>query len=195
MAEDTAFARLVSLACHDLRTPLATAYGFARTLTRSGLEQPTARYMQMVADATQEMGDLLDTLALATRIESGRYEPQVEEVDTGDLARAGAARARDTQVDVRAAGTAPVRVDREPAERALADLARCAQRHGGLDRVGLAAVGAELRISPVVAEAAPVVIGEDLKDLGAAVAVRFVRALGGDVQLAGEVLVVGFPPA
>ena len=32
--EETRFARLVSLACHDLRTPLATVVGFAHTLTR-----------------------------------------------------------------------------------------------------------------------------------------------------------------
>ena len=31
---DTSFARLVSLAVHDVRTPLATVHGFARTLTR-----------------------------------------------------------------------------------------------------------------------------------------------------------------
>src|SRR5437870_1213253 len=31
---DNRFPRLVSLACHDLRTPLATVYGFARTRTR-----------------------------------------------------------------------------------------------------------------------------------------------------------------
>ncbi len=32
--DDNRFPRIVSLACHDLRTPLATIYGFARTLTR-----------------------------------------------------------------------------------------------------------------------------------------------------------------
>ena len=32
MTDDNAFARLVSLACHDLRTPLATVHGFATTL-------------------------------------------------------------------------------------------------------------------------------------------------------------------
>jgi len=42
------FPRLVSLACHDLRTPLATIYGFARTLTRDeGLDDRTARFLGM----------------------------------------------------------------------------------------------------------------------------------------------------
>jgi len=32
---DTFFARLVSLACHDVRTPLATVNGFVKTLERT----------------------------------------------------------------------------------------------------------------------------------------------------------------
>ena len=35
MTEETTFSKLVGLACHDLRTPLATVYGFARTITRT----------------------------------------------------------------------------------------------------------------------------------------------------------------
>ena len=34
MTQADDFPRLVSLACHDLRTPLATVFGFARTLVR-----------------------------------------------------------------------------------------------------------------------------------------------------------------
>jgi signal transduction histidine kinase len=195
MADDTAFARLVSLACHDLRTPLATAYGFARTLTRGGLEDPTARYVQMIADATEEIGELIDTLARAARIEAGRYDPEPDEVDSGELARAAAARVHDGQIDVRTGATSAVRVDREATERALAALARCAQRHGGVPRVELAAAGVEVTVSPVVPEAAQIVLGEDLRDLGAAVAVRVVRALGGELELDGETLAVRLPPA
>ena len=58
MTDDTAFPRLVSLACHDLRTPLATVSGFAKTLTRSGsLEAPADRYVAMIelGMATAEM--------------------------------------------------------------------------------------------------------------------------------------------
>jgi signal transduction histidine kinase len=40
--DDTEFARLVSLACHDVRTPLATVHGFVRTLERQLELQPPA---------------------------------------------------------------------------------------------------------------------------------------------------------
>ena len=50
--------------------------------------------------------------------------------------------------------------------------------------------GAEIRLSPVTAASAPVVLGDDLRDLGAAVAVRLVRRLGGSVAVDGETLVI-----
>src|SRR5947208_4647437 len=82
------FPRIVSLACHDLRTPLATVYGFARTLIRSNeLGDPAARYVEMIEAASQQLGDLLDELSLAARIEIGRYEPALKQVDTAELAR------------------------------------------------------------------------------------------------------------
>jgi signal transduction histidine kinase len=193
MTENNAFARLVSLACHDLRTPLATAYGFARTLAMTGLEDPAGRYVQMVADATAELSDLLDTLSLAARIEAGRYEPSLDEVQLGDLVRAAAERVRDGQVDVAVDTASVVLVDRGAVERSLAGLARCAQRHGGVDRVELGASGAVVTVSPVVEDAAPIVLGQDLRDLEAAVAVRLIDALGGRVELDGETLEVRLP--
>ena len=48
--------------------------------------------------------------------------------------------------------------------------------------------GAEIRLSRVTPASAPVVLGEDLRDLGAAVAVRLVRRLGGTVAVDGETL-------
>ena len=65
-------------------------------------------------------------------------------------------------------------------------LARCALRHGGLEHVDLAAEGASLTLSPVTPASAPVLLGEDLRDLGAAVAVQVLRALGGDVRVERE---------
>ena len=78
---DTSFARLVSLAVHDVRTPLATVHGFARTLTRQvELPSPGDRYVEMIEEASQQMGELLEELSLAARIEAGRYEPALRAI-------------------------------------------------------------------------------------------------------------------
>jgi signal transduction histidine kinase len=188
VTEDDAFARLVSLACHDLRTPLATVHGFATTLVRAGgLEPPADRYVEMIDAASAQLAELIDELALAARIESGRYDPTLREADTLELARAAAARLGEDRVHVAGSGTA-VETDAEAVERGLAALFQSALRHGGLERVEVEVEGAEIRLSPVTAASAPVVLGDDLRDLGAAVAVRLVRWLRGSVSVAGETL-------
>ena len=181
MADD--FSRLVSLACHDLRTPLATVQGFAKTMLRMEEldEDKRTRYLGLIDNSADELASLLDLLSLAARIEGDRYEPVVREVDSLSLAPEGAT------------GTgATVRVDPEPVGRALASLVRAAERHGGVE-VTVAVDGPRVVFGPVTAEAAPIVLGESAKDLGAAVAVRLVRALGGEVALDGEHLLVTLP--
>ena len=79
-----------------------------------------------------------------------------------------------------------MRVDPEPVERALAALLRAAERHGGASMSPSRSTAPRVSLEPVTAEAAPIVLGESAKDLGAAVAVRLVRALGGEVALDGE---------
>ena len=192
-SQDTSFTRLVSLACHDLRTPLATVHGFARTIARTAdLGEPTSRYVEMIEAASAQLAELLDELSLAARIESGRYDPTTMEADSLELARGAAERLGEERVGVAGEGTT-VRVDVPAADRALSALARCALRHGGLERVELRVAGPEVTISPIVPSAAPVVLGEDLRDLGAAVAGRALRALGGSVELEGETLRVRLP--
>jgi signal transduction histidine kinase len=191
--QDTSFARLVSLACHDLRTPLATVHGFARTIARRGdLEEPASRYLEMIEAASGQLAELLDELSLAARIEAGRYEPTTTQVELGELVRAAAGRLDPDLVRVEGDGE-PVTVDAAATERAIAALVRCALRHGGLDRVDVRVEGREVRVSPITASSAPVVLGEDLRDLGAAVAVRLVRVLGGSVAVEGETLEITLP--
>ena len=177
------FASLVSLACHDLRTPLATVQGFAKTMLRMEEldEEKRARYLGLIDNSADELAALLDLLSLAARIQGGRYEPVLRDGDSLRLAPAGA-----TGVG------ATVQVDPEPVTRALASLARAASRHGGVD-VAVTVEGPRVVFAPVTADAAPVVLGESLKDLGAAVAVQLVRALGGQVALDGERLTVTLP--
>lgn len=192
-ATDSSFPRLVSLAAHDLRTPLATIHGFAQTLIRMGdLGEPRQRYMEMIDMASRQLAELLDELGTAARIEGGRYEPSLQSVQTLELAHSAAAQLGEDRVKVTGEGM-EVHVDPEPTERGVAALAQAALRHGGLDQVALHVDGAKLTITPVTTSSAPVVLGDDLRDLGAAVAVRVVRVLGGSVELAGETLTITLP--
>lgn len=191
---DRSFAQLVSLACHDLRTPLATVSGFAKTLVRmEDVNDQMGRYLVMIEAASDQLGELLDDLGLAARIEGGRWEPLIREADSLELAQAAAARLGDS-VAVTGAG-AQVAVEADVTERALYCLARCALRHGGLARLELRAEGPNLVLDPVTADAGPVCLGRELRDLGAAVAVRAVEALGGATELEGETLEVRLPLA
>jgi signal transduction histidine kinase len=189
VSDDDAFARLVSLACHDLRTPLATVHGFATTLARGGLEPPGDRYVEMIDAASAQLAELIDELSLAARIESGRYEPTLREADTLELAQAAAGRLGEERVQVSGSG-ASVQTDGDAVERGLAALFQSALRHGGLDSVEVEVDGTEVRLSRVTAAAAPVVLGQDLRDLGAAVAARLVARLGGSLSVEGETLAI-----
>jgi signal transduction histidine kinase len=193
-SEDTSFARLVSLACHDLRTPLATVHGFARTLTRlQDFDEPAARYVRMMDAASEQLSELLDELGLAARIETGRYEPVLRAVDVRELAKAAATRVADGAVVV-SGGGGTVETEPEAAGRAIANLARCAIRHGGIERLGLEAEGVQLSFAPVGPDVAPIILGQELRDLGAAFAGRVIDALHGSLELEGETLRVRLPP-
>jgi signal transduction histidine kinase len=190
MTDDRDFARLVSLACHDLRTPLATVHGFARTLVDGGeLAPPNDRYVEMIDAASAQLAELLDELSLAARIADGRYDPTLKEADTLELAQAAAARLGEDRVKVSGTG-ASIQTDPPAVERGIAALAQSALRHGGFDEVAVEVAGTELRITPVTPASAPVVLGEDLRDLGAAVAARLVAHLGGSLAVDGGALVV-----
>jgi signal transduction histidine kinase len=193
VTEATRFSGLVSLACHDLRTPLATVYGFARTISRApGLDATLAGYSEMIEVASQQLAELIDELSLAARISGGRYEPKLERVALAELAGAVVERLGEERVGI-AGGGGEVTVDVEPTKRSVSSLVQCALRHGGLDRVDVTLDGSALRVTPITASSAPVVLGEDLRDLGAAVAVMHVDHIGGSVAVDGETLTVSLP--
>ena len=144
-------------------------------------DEKRLRYLGLIDSAADELVLLLDLLSLAARIEDGRYEPVLHEADSLALAPEGSS------------GTgATVIVDPEAVTKALGSLVRAATRHGGVE-VSTSVAGPSISIEPVVAEAAPVVFAEQQKDLGAAVAVRLLHALGAELTLQGERLTVTLP--
>jgi len=187
---DTSFARLVSLACHDVRTPLATVHGFTTTLARTTeLAPPADRYVEMIDAASRQIAELLDELSLVARIEAGRYEPLLREADTLALAQGAAERLGADRVRVAGEGSA-VETDLEAVERGVSALVQATLRHGGLDEVDVAVHGKEIAVSPVTEASSPVVLGQDLRDLGAAVAVRLIESLGGSVVVRDQTLTI-----
>jgi signal transduction histidine kinase len=191
MADDERFARIVAIGAHDLFTPLATVYGFARTLARIDLEEPAGRYVEMIEAASAQLRDLIDELALLARIETGRYDPVLAEADSVELLRE-ATEELGERVEVSGAG-ATIRIDPNATGRALSRLAKAASRHGGIESVTLVVRGTELEIAPLVANAAGVVTGEELRELSAAAAVEHLRALGATVEAVDERLLIRFP--
>jgi signal transduction histidine kinase len=188
----TDFARIVTLACHDLRTPLATVRGFAKTLQRTAPEEgPEARYLELIDAASAELAHLLDLLGLAARVESGRHELTPVPANTAAVAH-GAAEETEGTVDVVGDGE-DVSMDVALVEQALEAYARCALRHGGLERVELRVAGRRFELRPVEDAVGPILLGEDLRDLGAAACTRILRELGGSVEVTGGALVVTPP--
>jgi signal transduction histidine kinase len=186
-------AQLVALACHDLRTPLATASGFARTLERlDEIGQPAGRYVEMISAATDQLAALLDLLSAIARIEGHRFEPQLRPTSTRELADAAARRIDHGRASVEGDG-AEVETDPDWAAVAVSALAEAARRHGGLERITINVEGPQLSIAPIVDDAGAIAMGDELRDFPAAVGVRVLQTSGAAVELDGEALRVRFP--
>jgi signal transduction histidine kinase len=189
------FAQLVSLACHDLRTPLATASGFARTLQRlDQIGEPADRYAEMIGAAADQMAALLDLLSAAARVEDGRFDPELRTVGSRDLADAAAKRIESGRMMISGDG-AEVETDPHWATLSLGALSEAVRRHGGLEQVTLTVDGAEVAITPIVGNAGAIAAGQELRDFAAAVAVRVLKACGAAVDLDADALRIRFPTA
>jgi signal transduction histidine kinase len=180
---DSAFARLVSLACHDLRTPLATVNGFAKTLTRTGgLAERESHFVDLIEAAADQMATLLDLLGLAVRIQSDRYEPVLTEAGTLELASSD-----DDHIATEGIGET-IETDAGAIHSSLESLARAAATHGGVPLVTWRVNGRTLELSPLANDTAAVVTGELPRDLGALVARLVIEHFGGSLAVTGETL-------
>lgn len=183
---DTSFERLVSLAAHDLRTPLATIFGFSRTLGRDEtLTEQQRKYVAMVEAATAQLSELVAELGLVARIAAGRYQARLEPGDSLAVARYAEEHLGADRVLLSGPG-GPVTIDREPVERAVSALIQATLRHGAQEDVTVVADGTLITVRRVTKIAAPVVLGQEIRDLGAAAGVRLLEFLGGSVTVGDD---------
>lgn len=69
-------------ACHELRSPLAVVYGFARMLENASQldEAATAKYVTQIVRSAERLDHMLDDLSKIGRIAAARIQPQLEHV-------------------------------------------------------------------------------------------------------------------
>lgn len=125
--------RLMSAIAHDLRTPLATIYGFAKTIERSGgLDERQERFLGLILAAAQDMDRMIENVSTVGHIAEGRMTSEFATVDSGALATAVAGavpeRADGRRVVVRPGAGAEVETDVDRASRAIALVAEAALR-------------------------------------------------------------------
>jgi two-component system, OmpR family, phosphate regulon sensor histidine kinase PhoR len=72
---------------HELKTPLTSISGYAETLlTDTPDPETTHRFVATIAGNARRMQRLVDDLLDLARLEAGRWKPEPEPVDVGDLA-------------------------------------------------------------------------------------------------------------
>jgi signal transduction histidine kinase len=78
--------RVLSAVAHDLRTPLATIFGFAKTIERqSALDGRQARYLTLIQDAALDMERMISVVSLVGHTLEGRFAATAEPVSTETL--------------------------------------------------------------------------------------------------------------
>jgi signal transduction histidine kinase len=185
------FPEQISSACHDLRTPLASAYGFARTLERLGaVSGEHARYLSLVVEAAEEMGRLIDCLALIARVQDGRLVLERAPVDSAELAAEAVRLVPGDRLAAEGAGSA-IEVDRARTVAGLAWLAEAVARAAPGDQP----LGVEARadgtfaLGPVPSVMADR-IADGTGDLCALAALAVARAHGGTLAREGDCIVL-----
>ena len=113
----------------------------------------------------------------------------LRDADTLTLAEAARERLGEDRVHVAGDG-ATVATDVEAVDRGVSALIQAALRHGGLAEVSVTVRGPVIEVTPVTAASSAVVLGRELRDLGAAVAVRVIERLGGAVTVDGDTLTI-----
>ena len=122
-------ADFVSLVSHELRSPMATVIGSARTLQQRWRElQPEQResFLALIADETNRLATLIADVLDTSRIEAGTFSYAFGDVDLGDLVREVTSAAEIGQDEVpleTAIDPVPViRGDRERLRQVIANL-------------------------------------------------------------------------
>ena len=124
----------ISLAAHELRTPVTTVYGLAATLARRDLPAETEKELrETLYQQSERMSRLVEQLLDMSRLDAASVEVSPELValkpELEAIVRLSAA-GREQEVLIETPGTENVVVDRSVLERVVGNLITNALRHG-----------------------------------------------------------------
>ena len=157
-------ADFVSLVSHELRSPMASVIGSARTLEQRWRElSPEQResFLALIAHETSRLAELIGDVLDTSRIESGTFSYSFEDVDLARLVRDSAAAAEHGQdeVTVEAVVREPlpvVRGDRDRLRQVLVNLIDNAVKYSPPgDRVSVEAEQSDSRVVIEVRDRGP----------------------------------------
>jgi PAS domain S-box-containing protein len=149
----------VATVSHELRTPLAAIHGAALTLLRTDLDfgdELRGRLLEIIGDESSRLAEIVNDLLLASHLDSGRLQLQIESCDARELAAgvleaAGTHLPEDVSLDLDApAALPPVAADRGQLHQVLANIVDNAIKYspdGGPVRLALEARGSGMRFS------------------------------------------------
>jgi signal transduction histidine kinase len=190
--------RLLSLLAHDLRTPLATVGGFARTLARlTELDERQARFVALIVEAADDMDRQIELVSLLGRVGTGRLGTTREIVVLAAVARDVAGRVPD-RADGRGVQVviedeaATAELDRDAAVAAVGLLATAPLRLDlELPGVTVTVRSDGLRLGPLSEPVAAVLL-DGGRDAAVGTALVVLGAAGGRVEPDGDAVAIRF---
>jgi signal transduction histidine kinase len=134
-------ADFVSLVSHELRSPMASVIGSARTLRQRWRElsaEQREAFLDLIAAETDRLAGLIGDVLDTSRIEAGTFTYDFGAVDVGELVRDSVAAASLGQDEVAVSAAVPellppVRGDRERLRQVLANLLENALKYSTAD--------------------------------------------------------------
>jgi PAS domain S-box-containing protein len=123
---------LVATVSHELRTPLAAIYGAALTLRREDVEleaELQSKLLEVIAEESGRLSEIVNDLLLASQLDTGKLQPNVEPCDPVEIVELELAAAQthlpehvELRLDVPPAGLPPVVADAGQLRQVLSNL-------------------------------------------------------------------------
>lgn len=187
-------------ACHELRSPLAVVYGFARMLEGGGDIDPAAaqKYVGQIVRSAERLDHMLDDLSKLGRIAASRMHAKLDSVALSGVVDELAANAdNDRRLSIDPGADVSVKVDPAWLSEALQAVVDGLCFEDGIDvRMTWRHEPHEVQLHIVPNSSFPMIdVEPDKSNLGISLARMRIVAMGGNFEGSGDRVVITLPRA